>query len=103
MNSQNLLEWDVYEISSQEVPLQGVKCRGRLRKCALEHNINLLAENASDKENTVRFAVLKGEDITFLQDFINNTFSNPIISKIGIFQNPILSSLKHNDETRYTL
>ncbi len=103
MNTQNLLEWDIYEVSSDKVPLQGVKCRGRIRKCALEHNVNLLAENAADKENTVRFAVLKGEDISFLQEFINKTFSNPSLSKVGTFYNPILSKLKKNDETRYTI
>ena len=99
----NLLEWDMYEIFSDTIALHGVKCRGKLRKCALLNNINLLAENAQDKENTVRFVVLKGEDISFLQEFINKTFSNPSLSKVGTFYNPILSKLKSNDEARYTI
>ena len=49
--------WDIYEIQSNADALHGVMLRGRIRKFTIENNITCLAENASDKENTVRFAL----------------------------------------------
>ncbi|MCR4312498.1 MAG: hypothetical protein NUV56_04410, partial [Candidatus Uhrbacteria bacterium] len=60
---QELLRWDIYQITCADQSLTGVMLRGTLRKYALEKGMNLLAENASDEENCVRFAVLAGEDV----------------------------------------
>lgn len=56
------LLWNIYEIESNADTLHGVMLRGRIRKFSIENNINCLTENASDKENAVRFALLEDTD-----------------------------------------
>ncbi|MEI6400022.1 MAG: hypothetical protein WCO58_00680 [bacterium] len=51
--------WDIYQVNSVSANLIGVKFRGTVRKFAIENDIVLLAENAQDEENTVRFALVE--------------------------------------------
>ncbi len=97
-----LLTWDIYEIvtSSQ---ITGIMFRGRLRKFALSHNITLLTENAVEKENMVRFAVLEGSNIISIENFLKTFLDNVNLEKVLTTQNPVLSKLKVNIENRYTI
>lgn len=45
MIMEKLLSWDIYEIHTEETPINGVMLRGRIRKLWLEKWINILAEN----------------------------------------------------------
>lgn len=101
-----MIYWDIFQVNSATENLIGVKFRGNVRKFAIENDIVLLAENAQDEENTVRFAL------------IENTYEKELLEKITIFirtiisdgeikqvlnnvPNPILSKLKNNDVSRY--
>jgi hypothetical protein len=98
-----MLLWDIYEISSQH-DLVGVKCRGRLRKYAVEQNMDFLTENASDAENRVRFALLSGTDSRSVETYVRSLFDDASIAKVmSDVPNPILSKLKINDLGRYEL
>ncbi len=100
-----LLDWSVFEITSKN-DLQGVMFRGRLRKFALEKEINLLAENDEQNKNCVRFAVLisQSEKIPIIKNFIQDKINaDATIKFIGDFYNPVLSKMKVNDESRYTI
>ena len=96
-----LITWDIYEIKATE-PLIGVRCRGRLRQFAISQNINLLTENASDRENTVRFAVLENSDVTPINEYLNSSFSGVELIKVSTTKNPVLSKLLINNTERYT-
>lgn len=98
-----LLSWDIYEISSEE-PIHGVMFRGRIRKYCISEGINVLVENASDMENTVRFAL------------IHNTNPDTLLAKITEFSQsanvrlvsqscpcPVLSKLNINISERYEI
>jgi hypothetical protein len=99
-----LLLWNIYEIESKEATLHGVMLRGRIRKFTLETNINCLVENASDKENVVRFAVLIESSPDLIFDFIKTILPDADIRKVlESVQNPILSKLKVNDASRYLI
>lgn len=101
-----MLYWDIYQVNSESQNLIGVKFRGTVRKFAIENNIILLAENAQDEENTVRFALIEN---TYEQELLEKitAFMRTIISDGEVKQvlnsvpNPILSKLKNNDLTRY--
>lgn len=99
-----LLQWDVYEISTKESTINGVMLRGRIRKFCLERGVNVLAENTSDVENGVRFALLSGEDpkeiITYVQSVIADASVQQVETALA---NPILSKRKCNTTERYTL
>jgi len=97
-----LLNWDIYEIHTTSQIVR-VMCRGRIRKFAISQNITLITENASDKENMVRFAVLEGTDITLIEKFLNRIFENVQLEKILTTQNPVISKLKVNIADRYKL
>lgn len=98
------LKWNIYEIQSNADALHGVMLRGRIRKFTIENNITCLAENASDKDNAVRFALLKDVDPAPVTEFILNLIPG---SKVDLVlesvENPILSKLKVNDISRYSL
>lgn len=101
-----MLYWDIYQVNSKTKNLIGVKFRGTVRKFAIENNLVLLAENAQDEENTVRFALIENKyEEKLLQEIIN--FIRSIILDAEIKQvlggvpNPILSKLKNNDISRY--
>jgi len=102
----NMLYWDIYQVNSESQNLIGVKFRGTVRKLAIENGIILLAENAQDEENTVRFALIEN---TYEQELLEKitAFIRTIISDGEVKQvlnnvpNPILSKLKNNDLNRY--
>lgn len=99
-----LLDWSVFEVTSVN-DLQGVMFRGRLRKFALEKGINLITENDEKDNNCVRFAILisESEHIRSIIDFIKEKIDKvAIVQLVGDFQNPVLSKLKVNDQSRYT-
>ncbi len=99
---ENLLAWDVYEVKSSTGPLVGMKFRGTLRKFALEQSVNLLTENASDAENTVRFAVLAGADVTAVSAMLATLVPQSTVTCIHTHvKNPVLSKLRVNDAERY--
>ncbi len=98
------LIWDIYEIQSDADALHGVMLRGRIRKFTIENDITCLTENASDKENVVRFALVANTDpmkvIHFIQELIPNSTLSKVLESI---ENPVLSKLKVNDLSRYSL
>ncbi len=97
-----ILSWDIYEIESSDAMLHGVKLRGRIRKFAIEQGMNCLVENATDKENGVRFALESDSDITLISDFVKILLPEAEITKVmDAVQNPVLSKLKVNDVSRY--
>lgn len=102
--SEELLQWDIYEINSQDSSLNGVMLRGRIRKLGIENGFNVLAENTEDSSNGVRFAVLNDHDAnivtTYLKSIIEDVQIRPILKATP---NPVLSKLKVNMELRYTL
>ncbi len=96
------LLWNIYEIESNTDTLHGVMLRGRIRKFTIENNINCLAENASDKENTVRFALLEDTDPSVTTEFIQKIIPKAkVMLVLESIENPILSKLKVNDSSRY--
>ena len=96
--------WDIYEVVSSGDVLHGVMLRGRIRKFCIESNQNCLVENASDKENTVRFAVPAGTEAGAVSDFVKKLVNNVQIEKVAdAVPNPVLSKLKVNDLSRYIL
>lgn len=96
------LKWNIYEIQSDANTLHGVMLRGRIRKFTIENGITCLAENASDKENTVRFALLEGIEPTKTIEFIQNLIPGSLVTRVlESVENPILSKLKVNDISRY--
>ncbi len=99
-----LLLWSVYEISSEKSSLNGVMLRGRIRKLGLEKGFNVLAENTEDTKNGVRFAVLNDQDkeavIDYLEKIIDDVVINIVFKECP---NPVLSKLKVNIKSRYSL
>lgn len=99
----NLLSRDIYEITTDTTAIHGVMMRWRIRKLCLQNMQNVLLEN-DEKENIVRFAVLHDESIEKIQIYLCSILSDVHINKIiDNIQNPILSKLQTNDESRYTL
>ncbi|MCD8494670.1 MAG: hypothetical protein LRY46_00905 [Candidatus Pacebacteria bacterium] len=93
MQSLNL--YTIYEIYSPTQPLHGVMFRGRIRKLCIEKNINVLVENAEDKDNVVRFAVLDPRDAIDITDYVMSITPDAEISLcLERVPNPILSKLK---------
>ena len=78
--------------------------RGRIRKLGLQNDFNVLCENASDKENCVRFAVPTGEDPKMIIEYLESVIPDVHITlELEGVVNPVLSKLKVNKEERYTL
>lgn len=101
---QPLLKWDIYEISAQTSILHGVKLRGRIRKFGLDNHRNILAENAQDYENRVRFAVPTGENISDIEAFVLSVLPDATIeASLTKIENPVLSKLIVNQVDRYKL
>lgn len=104
MADSKLLNWHIYEITAQNTEIHGVMLRGRIRKLGLESGFNILCENATDKENCVRFAVLSGDDAKLVKDYLTQIIPSVTIELIAeSVHNPVLSKLKVNKEERYTL
>ena len=101
-----MLYWDIYQVNSGTENLIGVKFRGSLRKYAIENDFVLLAENAQDEENTVRFALIENtyeeelleKIIAFIRTIISDGEVKQVLNNVP---NPILSKLKNNDMSRY--
>lgn len=99
-----ILLWNIYEISSPSVSLTGVMLRGRVRKLGLEKGFNVLVENTEDVENGVRFAVLNENDKEIIISYLKTIIDNVVVRKVlENCPNPVLSKLKVNAESRYTL
>ncbi len=99
-----LYTWDLYEITANAELLHGVKLRGRIRKFAIEKEITCLVENASDTENTVRFALLANTSPADISDFIKSLLPGAsIVAALKDTPNPVLSKLKVNDSSRYEI
>jgi len=101
-----MLHWDIYQVNSGTQNLIGVKFRGTLRKYSLDNDIVLLAENAQDEENTVRFALAADtyEEVVLheITKFIRIIVDDAVVQKVlPNTPNPILSKLKNNDVSRY--
>ena len=94
----------MYEVSSEKYSLTGNMVRGRLRKFCLEKNINLLVENTQDKDAHIRFAVISGNDISLIKDFLKIHFDDVQVELVfEKIKNPILAKVKCNIEKRYTI
>lgn len=103
MNKKPFL-WDVYEITSTHSSLNGVMLRGRIRKLGIENGFDVLAENTEDEENGVRFAVLDKTHADIIEDYLSQIISDAkVVAVLKQVPNPVLSKLKVNDESRYTL
>ncbi len=99
-----LIKWDIYEIRTENTPINGVMLRGRIRKLCLESNRNILAENTQDIERSVRFAIPAGENASAIIDYLHKIISDASIELVKKnIPNPVLSKLKVNIEDRYTL
>ncbi len=101
-----MLYWDIYQVNSKTQNLIGVKFRGTVRKFAIENDFVLLAENAQDEENTVRFALVENtyeeKLLQRITDFIRSIIADAEIKQVlDKVPNPILSKLKNNDSSRY--
>ena len=96
--------WDIYEITADQTPIHGVMLRGRLRKFGLHKGFSVLTENASDKKNCVRFAVLTKRDAENVTGYVHSVVEGAQINQVASsVQNPVLSKLQVNDASRYTL
>lgn len=99
-----ILSWDFYEIRSAGAALHGVKLRGRIRKFTIEKKITCLMENASDEENVVRFALIATANPEMILEFITSIVPDAVITEsLKDVQNPVLSKLKINDSTLYSI
>ncbi|MEX1014062.1 MAG: hypothetical protein WDZ80_02795 [Candidatus Paceibacterota bacterium] len=100
----NLVSWDIYEISTKTTPINGVMLRGRIRKLCLENNTNVLVENTQDVDGRVRFAVINGESPTDIVNYLNKILPDVKIELVKEnVVNPVLSKLKVNIKERYNL
>lgn len=105
----SLIKRDIYEITTEETIIHGVMFRGTIRKLCLQNNINVLLENTSDKENTIRFALISDmesteNDLDLISKYIYSKISDANVTKIlSNTSNPILSKLQCNLEERYAL
>lgn len=99
-----MINWNIYEISSPTQTLHGVKFRGRIRKFAISQNINVITENASDKNNVVRFAIEESQTAAPFIEFINTIIPDCQVALIASqVNNPVLSKLKINIADRYEI
>ena len=99
-----LLKWHMYEVAADTSSLNGVMLRGRIRKFGIEHGLNVLVENAEDKENGVRYAVMNVNDGERIGECIRSIVFDAQVTLVGEnVVNPVLSKLKVNLEDRYTI
>jgi hypothetical protein len=99
-----LITWDIYEIRTGSTQIVDIMFRGRVRKFCLERGRNVLVENTQDVEKCVRFAIPSGEDSTDIKNYLKIVAPDVSIELVKQnIPNPILSKLKVNIESRYTL
>lgn len=98
----DLLQWYLYEISAEDSPLHSVKLRGKIRKFAIVHGVNIQVENATDKDNVVRFAVLSHDNARAVSDYVVSIIHDAkvVLLKDDI-QNPVLSKMIVNTYEKY--
>ncbi|HEX6258910.1 MAG TPA: hypothetical protein VFZ48_05520 [Candidatus Saccharimonadales bacterium] len=102
--TEGILNWNIYQITTETTEIHGVMLRGRIRKLGLEHGFNVLCENASDIENCVRFAVLNEEEAKLTKDYLQRIIPDVSVELVAEnVKNPVLSKLKVNKEERYIL
>ena len=100
---------NIYEISTRESLIHWVKFRWTIRKLCISNNIIVLLENASDKENIVRFALLENsstlhQDIEIISNYICQKINDASIQKVlSSIPNPVLSKLDINNSDRYII
>jgi len=100
---------NIYEISTLATPIHGVKFRWTIRKLCIQHDITVLLENASDKENVVRFALIStsstlDQDIEIILSYIYQKIHDAHIHNVlSMVQNPVLSKLDINNSNRYVI
>lgn len=100
---------DIYEITPDNTIIHWVMFRGTIRKLCLQNDIAVLLENASDKENTVRFALLSNlenfkQSLDIINKYIYTKIPDANIKQVlSQVPNPVLSKLQVNQEERYTL
>ncbi len=100
----DIITWDIYEIRTKLTSITGVMFRGRIRKFCLEKNRNVLVENTQDVEKSVRFAIPAGENPSEIKEYIHTISPDATIELIkDNIPNPVLSKIKVNIESRYTL
>lgn len=99
-----LIKWNIYEISTDKTSITGTMFRGRIRKLGLENNFNVLVENTEDIKNRVRFAVMNSEDYEVVSSYVKSVAKDAKIElNLENISNPVLSKLKVNIESRYAL
>lgn len=104
MTDPELLNWRIYEITTQNTKIHGVVLRGRIRKLGLEQGFNVLCENAIDNERCVRFTVLNSNDAESVTDYLKSIIPDVSVERVAeSVHNPVLSKLKVNKAERYTL
>lgn len=100
---------NIYEVSTKHTPIHGVKFRWTIRKLGIQHDITVLLENASDKDNVVRFALITvsptlDQDIEIISNYIYQKIPDASIQKVlSSIQNPVLSKLDINNSDRYVV
>ncbi len=87
--------WDICEVNTDETPIKGVMLRGRIRKFAIKNNLDLLTENASDTENTVRFAVHHGTGGTLLRPKLLGIGYDPGFEDKGVLSKNLRATVLH--------
>lgn len=98
------MSWDIYEIATNGESVNGVMLRGRIRKLGLENGFNVLAENTSDADNGVRFAVLDKANGAVASDYVNSVIGGCTITLVAeSVINPVLSKMQVNIAERYEL
>ena len=99
-----MISWQIYELTSEQDSLNGVMLRGRIRKFGIENDIDVLAENTEDQENGVRFAVQSNDEAERITQYLRSIIADVAVELVlRDVQNPVLSKMKVNDESRYTL
>ncbi len=101
---QKIILWDIYEIHTTKTSINGVMFRGRIRKFCLKNKRNVLVENAEDITGIVRFSIPHKENSSEIEKYLHTLAPDISIKLIREkIPNPILSKLKVNIESRYTL
>lgn len=97
-----MIAWTIYEVISAAAKLHGVKFRGRLRVYGIDNDIDVLVENATDKENCVRFALKDVDSTEQISDYIHQLSDDLEINIVmEDVKNPVLSKIKVNYHERY--
>ncbi len=97
-----MISWNIYEVTSEKHKLHGIKFRGHVRLLGLNNNFDVLVENATDKDNCVRFATTDESHQKELEKMIKGIVSDADITLVmKDVNNPVLSKMKVNYHERY--